>query len=83
LFTDDIKVVKHGLEAAFGSGAEVHHALNSEGKTAHLTAKAILKALQLQGPLEILLRRHLQQTDSPRRKRAFNAFPSQLISGIC
>ena len=53
LFADDIKVVKHGLEAAFGIGAEVLHALDTQGKDAHLAARSIFIDLQKQGPGEV------------------------------
>ncbi len=68
LFADDIKVVKYGLEAAFGNGAEVYHALNSEGKTAHAAARSIFKVLQAQGPPEIPFKRHIQPTGGCRRE---------------
>ena len=67
LFSDDIKVMKHGVEAAFGVGAEVFHALNSEGKTAHVTAQVVLRGFQLQGSSEVPFRRHAPPSSDLRR----------------
>lgn len=71
LFTDDLKVIRHGVEEGFGEGAEIFHALNHEGTNAHLMARKVLKDLQVQGSQEVPLRRYQQNKSSRRRK-----FPS-------
>ena len=68
LFQDDIKVVKHGIEAAFGDGAEVHHALNSAGQMSHVSAQVVLKGLQMQGSSEVALRREFPADGNKRRE---------------
>ena len=70
LFQDDVKVVIHGVggEGRLGAGADVQHALHTEGKMSHVAAQIVLKGLQLQGDSEVDFRRHIQPNTTNRRK---------------
>jgi len=54
LFKDDIKVVRHGVDVpeGLGAGAQVQHALCTEGKGSHIPAGMLLTAMQGQSGFE-------------------------------
>lgn len=76
IFTDNLKVVRHGVEEGFGAGAEIYHALNHEGTTAHLMARTLLRTLQSSGDLEVPLRRYHLPKSSKRRELFFHLIQS-------
>lgn len=66
LFKDDIKVVRHAVDTAdaLGVGAQVQHALSTEGKGSHIPAGLLLAALQGQVAFE----RQIQPFTTNRRE---------------
>lgn len=73
LFTDDIKVIKHGVEACFGKDTFIHHLLNHEGPALSyllINANNLFTELQRTKPIvnrrELAYRRHYVNPKTPR-----------------
>jgi len=66
LFGDDIKVVEHRFtsDQGLGEGAQIFHALSTEGKGSHIPAGLVLRGLQKEVPLS----RQVQPFTTNRRK---------------
>ena len=73
LFEDDVKVIRHGVEAGFGNGTVIYHSLNHGGPSVlrrHVTADILF--LQLQnadngtGRRKLAYRRHYVNPKTPR-----------------
>lgn len=73
LFEDDIKVVRHGVEAGFGKGTVIYHSLNHEGPALlhrRVNANNLFMELQrtqiLPNGRELAYRRHVVNPKTPR-----------------
>jgi hypothetical protein len=73
LFEDDVKVVRHGVEAGFGKGTVIYHSLNHEGPALlnrRVNANNLFLELQrtqiLPNGRELAYRRHVVNPKTPR-----------------